>query len=146
MDSIKSPNLSIEDVWGHHFSWPGEEIKETKKHRPKIPYAITSKIWKDIQIDKEKKKLEKETLILERKNARLLKKNNIENKRKTENVNYNDNTKKPKILKEFTKFKKNFSVGDDVIVQYEGEFYPGIIEAIKKKELKVSKNNYKVLI
>lgn len=75
-----------------------------------------------------------------------MKKNNIENKRKTENVNYNDNTKKPKILKEFTKFKKNFSVGDDVIVQYEGEFYPGIIEAIKKKELKVSKNNYKVLI
>lgn len=59
LDSIKSPNLSIEDVWGHHFSWPGEEIKETKKHRPKIPYAITSKIWKDILIDKEKKKLEK---------------------------------------------------------------------------------------
>jgi len=146
LDSIKSTNLSIEDVWDHHFSWPAEEINENKKQRPKIPYAITSKKWKDIQIDKEKKKLEKETLILERKNARLLKKNNIENKRKTENVKSNDNTKKPKILKESTKLKKNFSVGDDVMVQYEGEFYPGIIEAIKKKELKVSKNNFKVLI
>lgn len=31
------------------------------------------------------------------------------------------------------------------MVQYEGEFYPGIIEAIKKKELKVSKNNFRVL-
>jgi len=41
---------------------------------------------------------------------------------------------------EFTKFKKNFSVGDNVVVHYEGEFYPGIIEAKKKEELKVSTN------
>lgn len=74
LDSIKSPNLSIQDVWDHHFSWPEEEINENKKQRPEIPYAITSKKWKDIQIDKDKKKLEQETLILERKNARLLKK------------------------------------------------------------------------
>lgn len=84
--------------------------------------------------------MEKETLILERKNARLLKKNNIENKRKTENVKPNDNTKKQKVLKEFTKFKENFSVGDNFMVHYEGEFYPEIIEAKKKKELKVSTN------
>jgi len=140
LDSIKTKNSSVEDVWDKHFSWPKEEIKENKKQRAKIPYAITSKKWKDIQIDKEEKKLEKETLILERKNARLLKKNNIENKRKTENVKPNDNTKKQKVLKEFTKFKENFSVGDNVMVHYEGEFYPGIIEAKKKKELKVSTN------
>lgn len=142
LDSIKASNSSFKDVWDNHFSWPKEEIKEKKRQKAKIPYAITSTKWKDIQIDKEEKKLEKETLILKRKNERLLKKNNIDNKRKTENVKPNSSTKKQKVLKESTKFKKNFSVGDNVMVQYEGEFYPGIIEEKKKKELKVSKNNY----
>jgi len=96
LDSIKTNNSSVEDVWDQHFSWPKEEIKENKKQRAKNPYAITSKKWKDIQIDKEEKKLEKEALILDRKNARLLKKNNIENKRKIKNVKPNVITKKTK--------------------------------------------------
>lgn len=154
-NSSKASNLSIEDLWKQHFSWPKEEIKGNKNPKFKIPYAITSDKWKNIQIEKEKRKLEKENLILEKRNARILKKVNAEKKRKNEKVLPKGNTKKQKsensldtriltITEENTTKKStdNYSVGDFVMVQYEGEYFPGIIKEKKNQEFKVSSKIY----
>lgn len=67
-----SPN----SMWNKHFSWPKEDKinPKLKRKRPIVPYAITIKIWIDIQVEKENLKEEKESLIEEKRNARVLKK------------------------------------------------------------------------
>lgn len=49
-------------------------------------------------------------------------------------------TKKQTISKASTENQENFSVGDYIMVQYEGEFYPGVIK--EKKEFKECINYY----
>lgn len=58
-------------------------MTKKKKYIVPVPYAITSKEWKEIHTEKENKRIAKETLILEKRNARLMKKIENENKRKS---------------------------------------------------------------
>ncbi|KAL4153168.1 hypothetical protein QTP88_001001 [Uroleucon formosanum] len=98
-----------------------------------VPYAITSSKWMRIQKEKEDKKLTKETLSLEKRNGRLMKKIETENKRKSKEINKVP-IKKPKVINskdvpnlektnfEAQKIKNTLNVGDYVVVIYKGKY------------------------
>jgi len=144
---------STQQIWDKHFKWSKEENSDLKNKNKTIPvpYAITSSKWMLIQKEKEDKKLAKETLILEKRHARLMKKNETENKRKSREINEVP-INKPKVINtkdvlnleetnfEAQKIKKTLNVDDYVIVIYEGEYFPGVIKSIKK-----SQSMYKVI-
>lgn len=58
----KSPN----SPWNKHFNWP-KENKIDQNIKRKI--LITSKKWKDIQVEKENLKKEKESILEKKRNA-----------------------------------------------------------------------------
>jgi len=105
----------------------------------------------EIQKEKEDKKLAKELLILKKRNARLMKKNETENKRKSREMKKVP-IKKPKVIiskdisklveinSEAQKIRITLNVGDYVIVIYEGEYFQGAIKSIKK-----SRSQYKAI-
>lgn len=98
-DLSNTENLSPENLRVHHFSWHKEEIKDKKYKGLKFLMQLRQKQWKCIQIYKEMKRLENETLKLEKKNARILKIINIENKKKNENFKPNGSTKNKQFQK-----------------------------------------------
>lgn len=151
-----SPN----SLWNKHFSWPKENKinPNLKRKRPIVPYAITSKIWKDIQVEKENLKKEKESLIEEKRNARILKKIEIENIKKLKKkkvVVKKKRTDSP--IKDTSSSEDDssfsnveienaypllctdkFNIGNYVIVIYEDEYFPGVIKTCKNSEYEVS--------
>lgn len=151
-----SQNASPTNILEMHFKWPKEEKNVKNKKRPPTMYAITSSNWKKIQREKEEQKVIKDNLVIEKRNARLIKKIETENKKnknklKKQNIDNSVNNLSsseqgiPIMAEEqsitsvtSTKSKQNFAINDHVIVQYEGEYFPGIITLIKNKEYKVS--------
>lgn len=66
---------SIDDLWRQHLSWPRLQPSTKKKTQQlKIPYAITSKKWKEIQEKKENERLEKEKILKGKREAKMKKK------------------------------------------------------------------------
>lgn len=150
-----SPN----SLWNKHFSWPKENKMNPnlKRKRPIVPYAITSKTWKDMQVEKENLKNEKESLIEEKRNARILKKIEIGNikklkkkkvvvKNKKSDSPINDTSSEDDLSFSNVEIKSvypvlhtdKFGIGNYVIVIYEDEYFPDIIKKFKNSEYEVS--------
>jgi len=123
-----------------------EMINPNKKNsKPPVPYAITSEQWRNIQEEKETEKKEKEEAIKKRREIRIQKQKLAEEKQiaanekeSNDNDSTSDSESEPVVPPK--KFKKNtnyilcdYKVGDYVIIEYEKEYFPGIIRKVKKK-------------
>jgi len=144
---IKTSNLSessIDNVWSTHFPWPKipSSQKSTKSSERKVPYAITSMQWQEIQKEKECVKLRKQEAIdtrqEKRKRKALEKEIILEEIRKKKNTNKDkvvelEDIKIPQTQTSTSKVSKTicYTVGCLVIVEYEEEYFPG--EIMKKK-------------
>lgn len=52
--------ITIEEAWEMHLTWPKAEPSAKKRKIEKVPFAITSKKWREIQLLKENKKIEEQ--------------------------------------------------------------------------------------
>ncbi|CAI6351500.1 unnamed protein product [Macrosiphum euphorbiae] len=154
---IKTSNLtesSIDNIWSTHFPWPKTPSSQgsTKSSERKVPYAITSVQWQEIQKEKECVKLKKQEAIdfrkEERKRKAIEKEITLDEKRKKKNTK-KDNVEELEDIKKLipqtqtstSKVSKtsSYTVGCFVIVEYEEEYFPG--EIMKKKA-----NEYQVRV
>ncbi|KAJ8927601.1 hypothetical protein NQ314_019909 [Rhamnusium bicolor] len=169
-------NITVQDAWSDHLHWPKIEEKGVKrKSATPMPFAITSKKWKEYAEDIEARKREKEDLKMQKKHVRdqkLQEQNKNKGKRKNvqkdkpkaadiETATVHSKTPeapKPKITTQSTKkgkippirartsvqksgvqeeFELSISVGSYVILKYEQQYFPGIVESIEGEEYEI---------
>lgn len=78
----KAENV-VDSLWEKHLHWPKQEgeMKNKKRKRVQMPYAITSNKWVEYHNKQEQKKVAKEETITNRKLDKLLKKTAAEKKK-----------------------------------------------------------------
>ncbi|CAH1955407.1 unnamed protein product [Acanthoscelides obtectus] len=147
--------IDEKEVWSQHLRWPSEPVKSTKRKsndNTRMPYAITSKKFKEFMDKKEAVKQKKEELRVQRK----LK---VNLKAKTKKINPKPKTKIKDNIKNHTERKsggndsldmKENNIGAEensnssgpdtgsyVIVLYDEKPFPGIVKNIEGEEYEV---------
>lgn len=120
--------------------WPGASSskKKLKKKREKIPSVCSSKKWQEYHEKKEKEKLKIEEEKAERKRKREENKKAKESsnkkkvKREVQTIGLANNDKELEMssnqLPEVDEITEELKVGDYVIVDFQGDQYPGVIK------------------
>lgn len=115
-----------------------------KSKNPKMPFAITASKWREIQIKKEEERLKKEDSmkkkreIREQKKLKILKRKNVARSRSSKRrFNNNENIcpeGEPSNIPNDADINNKYKIGDYVVVDYEGNHFPGIVKNMQKEE------------
>lgn len=116
--------------------WPDESSvsKVRKRKKEKIPAVTTSDQWKAYYTKKEEEKKQQEQLKESRKKQRednKIKRESEQQQKKRKKENIDEKLENKEQKKDLN--KEEIQVGDYVIVDFEGMYFPGVIKKIKNK-------------
>lgn len=137
-----SSNKSFEDVMADVIKWPEPVPNNTRKYcRVKLPTVVTSQKWLDIKSaqdeEKSKKCVKRVKTVVEKskKNEKGLPKKKCRKKIIFNSSGSDSDSDEDNITNELNNdnidddygMEELYKIGDFVIVQYEGEYFPGVV-------------------